>query len=1234
MNYLNRRSSSSDDSSTPSDLNVTENATKIGNPIPVVLGRALIKSPLIAYFGGFESKIYTETYAAHANFNAFPLVFALILQYIAAPVHVTGKGIGNAGPYPATVTIMGKDMLVGSLINTLFMWLLSWLINGRNLKTTIQKGFKYYLGYQYIICWTGDNIQIRNIYMNDKLAWNGNVNKLSNLNGYSIDIDNEDLFGGVDEQGGFVGKFNMYFGTDSQPADAWMIDQMSLSSVQQEVRGLTPKYKRFLTAVIPKAYIGKQAVIPTTYIEVVNLPSKLGCKSIGDDANPAEIIYEIYTNTDWGLALPEDRLDKDALIKIGNALDEGAKAVGYLHRDGIDYIKFTASNVGEKYNDLEITIQEPKHAGGSTPFDVDGYKITIYAQVDPVDGKVRISAKNIVDLFNNTDNEKLNRLVKAELLQDNVWVDLKEVIKFSGGDDGEGLGLSILITNVQEVNNTLNQIMEHINAVKYTDPSTGKLTFKLIRDDYDVDKIPKLSISNCKSCTFNRLDWTETVSNVVVSFTDASSKYETVTVPAFDPANAIITKKVASKTYDFPLVTKASLAYKLAQREQGTNGYPLATATIETNRTCANMNIGDAFMLSWMPYGVKSMIMRVVDIDKGQLVDGKITITAIEDIYGFKANSTSIPDGGGWQEIVLYPTGVSYYDFKELPYEITKSRDTFVSALAARPTTITTKWSTWREQDGETVFTPTNETTIWSAIGSLWYNIPQNVPNYFYKTGASSPVPACITDTVMEVAERANGHMIAKFIRNYNYLDPNNYTYYNDMYEFSTLIMIDEEIMLVRGIQQLPNGNFKLYSVERGVCDTVPKSHKTNALVYFLNPPTMLNVTGTSIVCTEGLTTTEKYNITTASINRSEDFDPVKVKTVTTVDRANRPSPPMNVLVKPYPSSAVSVQTRELVANNLTGFGLDTAEISADYNVFSAYLDVADYGIAGGFYSDVDRISSYGIVMMIEEQDKFTQTFVHQKGQSIESGCNYKIKLAMGSNEVIKYIDVTTDKLSDKLVNMHTYDYVPNQNVVGTYQTDKSYIDNAYPISSFVGFSYSWADLCKDFKTGLENDLNIYITTNRNSVESVYGWDKTVKLRCPTIVNIFDSSAITNGDIATYITDFSNDQHINLPVGDYSSSSLLVRWEEMPIFLIGTKLSANQPGAIMDGNGDYWIPLKYVVSFRTIDINGTRTNLVEIDFTDDFIVSSYFNPDKSKTTLYYKWDTASSLLLPIGNTLP
>lgn len=1252
LRYLNKRSKSEADSSTPADLNVTESATKIGNPIPVVLGRGMIKSPLISYYGDFESKIYTEEYSAHSNFDAKSLVFSLILTFIASaitghqvtPGTVTTTGANSAGTVNGTGESTGatyKDDLTGPLLNALFMWLLGWLINKRNLKTTIQKGFKYYLGWQFIVCWTGNNIGIKNIYMSkynsgtnsskEASVFTTSSNKISDPNGIVAKVDDPDLFGGVDEGGGFIGEFRIYFGSETQTKDSWMVEQMSKDSIQSAVKGLTPIYKRLTTAVVPKAYIGKNSSIPEVWLEVQNYPDSLGLGRIRDDLNPAEMLYELHINKDWGLGETDESIDKDSLINLGKRLKTPKTAEAKIVYDDEDILKITGADGGTRYNGYEISIEGPKFGGGDDTYDIDDKKITIYCQRNE-DDEIVSTPKFINDLINGT--YELSRLIHCQIIKNVDSIIIPTTLVLAGGEDGEDFGISMNISTTQTAEEAINQIMDTIGAVKYTDTATGKLTFKLIREDYDLKGIPIINETNCISCEVTRLDWTETVSSITVSFTDADSLYETSTVPEVDPANTLITNAVTNKTYSFPLITRADLAVRVAKREQVTNGYPLATCTIQVNRSMSYLNIGEVFNLKMPAYGIESMVMRVNDIDKGELTDGVIQLSAIEDVFGFASQKFSDNNGSGWEEIIQNPTGVSFYKYLELPYELSESRDTFVSALAARPTTITTVWKIWRKKINDAEFVPTNETSMWSAIGEIRTNIPEYQPNYFLRTNMTDPIPECITDTVFEVREMGNGNMISKIVRNYDYLDPSNYEYSMDLYGFTTLIMVDEEIMLCRGISVMPNGNYRIYSVVRGVCDTVPQRHSTFSLCYFLNKEFMRNVTGLTYVVGKGFRTTEKYNITTASINAVEDFDEAKVTELETIDRANRPRPPMNVKLKPFPSSNSLVQSKELVSLGLTGVGVDDPTVHEDYALYRPYLDVTDFGYTGGFYDGVGRVSAYGFVLLIEAQNKFNETYIRQPNQSLAEGNQYVIKMSVGDSVRNKTMVKENSNLKDVLVDLDVFSFLSNPTkITDDLLLNEDNSETNYPLDTYQAFGYSWEKRCSDFPDNLALPVDMQIFVNDPSTDmSMYHYSKSIMMECPTVVNVFSEGDLQDGRVLEYIEEYGTEDHIFLPQGDFSSTEILTKYEDCPIIVLGNRVTNFEPGAIIDAEGDYWIPTKFIYFYKSIDLNAVRTDLFIRSITEGYVFRSYFNPDSTKTAIYYR--NNNNVMSIIGDRLP
>jgi hypothetical protein len=342
------------DSVTEDSDRLSVNQTAIGTPIPFIIGRHMIKDSLIAYYGDFSASPYTETYGASSKFSAWSMILGEVALLLSEPVTgaaaaphthtVSAQVIGN--PYGGriqsftdqerpTAPLPIKETKTGEMLLYFAQWLFGYLINKFMLKTTIQKGFKYYLGYQYIWCFSEENIRLRAIYMNkyfddsDGMAaesemsavWTGDVSREDHLTApYVINIDSPDLFGGVDEGGGFSGDIKVYFGGKQQGTDPWMVSQMNQSTIASDLRGLTPAYRPFVSTVTPTAYVGKSATLPEMWLEFQWIPNYLGLGGIGDDANAAEAIFAIYTNKKWGAGKDPNELDNSSLIEIGTTL--------------------------------------------------------------------------------------------------------------------------------------------------------------------------------------------------------------------------------------------------------------------------------------------------------------------------------------------------------------------------------------------------------------------------------------------------------------------------------------------------------------------------------------------------------------------------------------------------------------------------------------------------------------------------------------------------------------------------------------------------------------------------------------------------------------------------------------------------------------------------------------------------------------------------------------------------
>ena len=764
--FLNRNSSSDSDQSEtdPEALNFSE--TSIGTPVPIVIGKAMIKDPLVTYWGDFRADRYTETYSAHAEFSAWPLVFSLIAQVLTAPATGTtnpGQPVKVSTPQgPGTGATSGpgtnKDTMVTPLIQALFMWLLMWLINGRNLKTTIQKGFKYYLGYQEVFARSSPGMRLRAVYIEENKVWEGNVAREDVLPGpLVIKVNDENLFGGVDEGGGFVGELHVYLGGDNQNPDAWMQSQMNQSSVQEAVRGLTPAYRSCVSVVVPTAYIGKNAKIPKMWLELEYIPNGLGLGAIGEDANPAEILHVLHTNSRWGMGQKESLLDIDKLKVFGQKLAE------------------------------------------------------------------------------------------------------------------EKIGLTVTITSIKTARSIVDLIMDHVNGVRYIEPSTGKMVHKLIRNDYDVNAIPVANEKNVLSQVFTRLDWQESVGEVSITYTDRKALYESSTIGDNDPAVIEIAGSKTVKSYSYPFFTTSENALWAAKRECRQQGYPLGSFSGTLNRTLYNLRIGDVFVYNMAPYGVKNMVLRVTDSDYGDLSSGDIKIEAMEDIFSLEKTEFGFSGSTGWNPEAVSPTGVQRYRFFEMPWELFPEKNSYVFGAAAKPDQFTEKWTVWRNYSTYGWQT-TSSMTKWTPSGTLVYSYGENtdaIDNIGFTIvelcGLKELRSSSLSTGVPDIESARKG---------------------------GKYLMVDDEIMAWSKIEQLANGHWAVSGIIRGVMDTVPATHADGSPVFFLESSKIANVTTGGFVCPQGSTTQESYDITTATADKEEELDYTKAVTLTTQRRSERENPP------------------------------------------------------------------------------------------------------------------------------------------------------------------------------------------------------------------------------------------------------------------------------------------------------------------------------------------------------
>ncbi len=101
-------------------------------------------------------------------------------------------------------------------------------------------GYKYYLGMHLVLC-HGPIDHVREIYVDDDLAWSGYASD------DRINIDEEELFGGTDLEGGISGDLDILMGNTDQGQNDYL---------QSVLETDIPAYRGVVSAVLRQMYLG------------------------------------------------------------------------------------------------------------------------------------------------------------------------------------------------------------------------------------------------------------------------------------------------------------------------------------------------------------------------------------------------------------------------------------------------------------------------------------------------------------------------------------------------------------------------------------------------------------------------------------------------------------------------------------------------------------------------------------------------------------------------------------------------------------------------------------------------------------------------------------------------------------------------------------------------------------------------------------------------------------------
>lgn len=401
-------------------------------------------------------------------------------------------------------------------------------------------------------------------------------------------------------------------------------------------------------------------------------------------------------------------------------------------------------------------------------------------------------------LYEVNTNPEWGRGMPPELIDENSYIVAANTLC------AEGLGLCIPWFRQENIKEFIPVIINHIGGVQYVDRETGKLTLRLIRNDYDPDDLPLFTPdTGLIDIVDDDSSGEETAYNeiIVIGF-DPTTK-EDIQVRVHNLASIQSQGEIISTTYEYRGFPTRKLVAQAALRELKVQ-LPLRKMNVILDRRGWRIAPGMPFRVSHPDKGINNVILRAGECRDGTLTDGKITVKAVQDVFGVPETSFVDPPATDWTppNFVAVPSPESrlyelnwrdlYLRSSTADQDAVDAGTSYISIIAKGPPNVQTQgYDVLTKPEGgayETYATVgfTNWLTLAADIGPL--------------------------DTTLTV-EDSN---VASFMTEFE--------------EGMVVLLEDEQLEFVSF-----DDDTRIATVKRGVADTLPAAHESGETIWLID---------------------------------------------------------------------------------------------------------------------------------------------------------------------------------------------------------------------------------------------------------------------------------------------------------------------------------------------------------------------------------------------------------------
>ncbi|ALN78611.1 phage tail protein [Lysobacter antibioticus] len=331
-------------------------------------------------------------------------------------------------------------------------------------------------------------------------------------------------------------------------------------------------------------------------------------------------------------------------VLMGEAAQAVLPALGALH--GVPTPAFR--NVTTQYFDGQIAANNPYPKP---------WKMRVRRALAGWDGSPWYPEKAVILLANGAVRAMNPAHILVECLTNRDWgrgLDrgvLDETSYRAAADTlhAEGFGLCLRWNRQSSIADFMQVVIDHVGAAQYTDRSTGRLTLKLLRDDYRVEDLPVfdyesglLAIEEDEGAAQDGA-----INQLIITWYDPI-KDEERQIRVEDLAGIQATGGVACSTTEYKGLPTAELAGRVGMRDLTVACSGLKRLKLRFDRRGGILAPGGVFRIREPFRGLDNLVLRVGTFDDGKLTEGAITVAAVQDVFGLPATAYLEPQPPVW----------------------------------------------------------------------------------------------------------------------------------------------------------------------------------------------------------------------------------------------------------------------------------------------------------------------------------------------------------------------------------------------------------------------------------------------------------------------------------------------------------------------------------------------------------------------------------------------------------